>query len=79
MNTQGVMELLEAYTGDDKAFLSRKICKHPLGRANILKMNLPSIQNFLVGKGKSTRRVLTEEEENKEVIKRRVAAINTEI
>lgn len=44
MNTQGIMEVLEAYESDDKATLSKKILQHPLGRANIIRINLPSVQ-----------------------------------
>lgn len=77
MNTLGIMALLDAYEGENKAALSRKHLQHPLGRANIIKMNLPSAKQFLAERERTIRRILTEEEEEKkEVIRKRVVQIN---
>lgn len=54
MNTQGIMEELETYDGDDKDILARKILQHPFGRASTVKMNMPSVQYFLAENEKSS-------------------------
>lgn len=77
MNTQGIMQLLETYEGADKANLSRKILQVPIGKANIQKMNLTTVKSFLAEKERTLKKVLTaEEEEQKEVIRKRIVEIN---
>lgn len=52
MNLQGRNELLEAYKGEDKMVLSNKCYQIPIGRTNIQRMKLPSVQEFLDKKAK---------------------------